>query len=395
MKHCYNLLYLLILISFASYGQNVYQHFSELKGMEDYNGNTNLIYRIYSSNQDSFNYGESNFIYLLNVVNKTDSVFQSDFSTYSYYTGGFAREISSYDFWEMDPHKFIACGLISGSDPTAIVDRFDIRDKFMPIIGSGSFIGISRQNDSLVYATFNNRQFYRSTTGGKSWDTAGSFNAISLSPYNDKVLFSSVNGVLYRTSDGGLTEYVVDTIPANGYRTNFLFYDIDTNYIYRTGFDYSPVHSNYSFSVSNNSGNANSWQVKFTSTLPIYLSVDNAAAGSVYLATGRYIYHSSDFGNTFSLIQTFDRNLVGIYKKPASSKLYTATYNTIYEIDGSTINIIKQIPIDPEIFKFNPLEMRNKWVYDGKYYGPEGVNKFVHSEEIIRDTILENQQNFN
>src|ERR1035437_3818169 len=93
MKQWYNFLCLLILTSFASYGQNVYQHFSELNGMEDYNGNTNLLYRIYSSSQDSFNYGYGNSIYLLNAVNKTDSLFQSVFSNYNYYTGGFGRGI--------------------------------------------------------------------------------------------------------------------------------------------------------------------------------------------------------------------------------------------------------------------------------------------------------------
>jgi len=38
MKNSYRILVFLILSSFALHGQNVYQHFSELKGMEDYNG---------------------------------------------------------------------------------------------------------------------------------------------------------------------------------------------------------------------------------------------------------------------------------------------------------------------------------------------------------------------
>jgi hypothetical protein len=393
MKQWYNFLCLLILTSFASYGQNVYQHFSELNGMEDYNGNTNLLYRIYSSEQDSLNNGESNFIYLFNVVNKTDSVFQPDFSYYSFYTGGGFRGVYGYDFWEKDPRKFIACGTFGASDPSPFVERFDNKNIFIPLIGEAGFISISRQNDSLVYSTFNNGYFYRSTSGGVLWDTAGHFNAFSLSPYNDKILFA-LEGFLYKTTDGGLTKHVVDTIPSNGYRTNFLFYDKDTNYIYRTDYYYLQDHGVYKLLVSNNSGESYSWQVKLTSALPIYVSIDNNVSGSIYLATGRYIYHSTDFGNTFSLIQTFDRNLVGIYKKPASSKLYAATYNTLYEIDGSAINIIKQIPIDKEIFKFDPLDMGNKWTYDGKYFLNGGVFKFVHSEEVIRDTILENQQSF-
>src|ERR1035437_9295881 len=107
MKKWYLFLCLLILTSFASYGQNVYQHFSELNGMEDYNGNTNLLYRIYSLYQDSNTYNNGNSIYLLNVVNKIDSLFQSDYGYNNKYTGGGFRVISGYDFWEKNPYKFI------------------------------------------------------------------------------------------------------------------------------------------------------------------------------------------------------------------------------------------------------------------------------------------------
>jgi hypothetical protein len=390
MKHLHYLLYLILLSSFASFGQNVYQHFSELNGMEDYNANTNLLYRIYSSNQDSFNYGYSNSVYFFNVINKIDSLFQPDFSYYSEYTGAGARGINSYDFWEKNPRKFIACGYYSGDDPTAFIDKFDNRDMFMSIIGGGRFIRISRQNDSLVYATFNYGQFYRSTTGGNSWDTAGHFNAFSLSPYNDKVLFSADNSMLYKTTDGGLTKHVVDTSNLDAYRSNnLIFYDNDTNYIYSTERYYFQNQLKFRFLVSNNSGETNSWNVMYTSPLQIYLSVDNSVAGSIYLATGRHIYHSSDFGSTFSLIQTFDRSLVGIYKKPASSKLYAATYNTIYELDGSAINIIKQIPIDKEILKFDPLDIGNKW-----YYKTTQPAKSIVSKEVVKDTLLANQKTF-
>jgi hypothetical protein len=362
--------------------------------MEDYNGNTNLLYRISSTEQDTYNYNTGNNIYLFNVVNKQDSLFQYDGSYYNEYTGGGYRVVNGYDFWEKNPRKFIICGSSGGVDGSPFVERFDNRNYRFPLFGGARFISISRQNDSLVYAVFDNGLLYNSTTGGFIWDTVSDFNAVSMSPYNDKVLFTSEYNKIIKTIDGGLTKIVVDSIPLNVYRIDSFFYDIDTSYIYCTVQYYYQDHYVYNFLVSNNSGNAYSWQVKLTSTSLLYLSVDNTIAGSVYLATGKYIYHSTDFGNTFSLIQTFDRNLVGIYKKPASSKLYAATYNTLYEIDGSAINIIKQIPLDKEIFKFDPLDMWNKWVYDGKYFLNGGVFKFVHSEEVIRDTILENQQSF-
>src|ERR1035437_4466849 len=111
-------LFLLILTSFASYGQNVYPHFCELNGMEDYNGNTNLLYRIYSYWADSNNNSNTqNNIYLLNISSKIDSLFQIDNANYSYYTGDYSRTVTDYKFWDKDPRKFIVCGVAVETDP--------------------------------------------------------------------------------------------------------------------------------------------------------------------------------------------------------------------------------------------------------------------------------------
>src|ERR1035437_3811964 len=394
MKHWYNFLCLLILTSFASYGQNVYQHFSELNGMEDYNGNTNLLYRIGSSQSNFPSSIHNNSIFLLNTSNKTDSLFQLDYLRYEYTYD--SRNVLGYDFWDKDPHKFIVCGADGSGQMDlnfTLVDRFDKSNLFNQW-GVVQFIGISRQDDSLVYCTYGGYgvQLFKSTTGGMTWDTVSNFGANSLSPYNDKVLFTTTDNKLIKTTDGGLTQSVVDSIPINVHRLDHLFYDKDTNYIYSsvTYFTLYPDNRVYEFSVSNHGGDANSWQTKLTSTSPIYLSIDNAVAGSVYLATGRYIYHLTDFGNNFSLIQTFDRKLVGIYQKPGSKKLYAATYTAIYEIDGSTITTIKQIPIDPEIFKFDPLDIGNKWIYKT---GPTSNPDIVY-KEVVKDTVLANQKTF-
>jgi hypothetical protein len=390
MKHWYYFLAFLFLSSSVCYPQNVYPHFSELKGMEDYNGNTNLFYRINSSQVDSFNENQSNNIYLFNVLNKIDSLFQLDYSYYNNYTGGGYRVVNGYDFWEKNPRKFIICGAAGGIDGSPFIERFDGFHITISFFGEPGFISISHQNDSLLYSTFKDGFLYRSTSGGISWDTAGKFNAISLSPYNDKVLFASESGGLYKTTDGGLTKHLVDTISADSYSPDQLFYDKDTNYIYRV-----TIHNGLNkVLVSNNSGELNSWQEKFTSPLPIYLSVDYSVPGSVYLATNKYIYHSTDNGNTFTLSNSFDKKLVGIYKKPGSSKLYAATDYIIYEIDGSTINIIKQLPVDKEIFKFDPLDIGNKWVYNEVFIPPGSQPKYdlIYSREIIKDTLFTNQR---
>ena len=46
-------------------------------------------------------------------------------------------------------------------------------------------------------------------------------------------------------------------------------------------------------------GNAFSWTERYSSSNPIYLSVDYSQSGSIFLADGRYIYHSTDYGLSF------------------------------------------------------------------------------------------------
>jgi hypothetical protein len=386
----------IILASFASYSQNVYQHFSELNGMEDYNGNTNLLYRINSVNQDIIYYTYSNSIYLLNVSDRSDSGFQSDYVLDYSFQDSQVREVIGYDFWEKNPHKFIVCGvggMLAMFEPAPIVDRFDRTNLMQQYWGEANFIRISRKNDSLVYCTFktNINVLFKSTTGGFNWDIVSNFNAVSLSPYNDKVLFAFENDTLFKTTDGGITQKPVLTNYSYMPLPHLFLYDKDTNYIYTSLWD----NGIYNLLVSNNSGENNSWQSKFTSPVPIYVSIDYSAAGSVYMATGKNIFISTDFGNTFSPVRTLDRKLIGIYKKPGSSKLYAATESTIYEIDGLNLNVVKQIPIDKEIFKFDPLEQGNKWVYQGQRFEfPDGSFPIVQSREVVKDTILANQQIF-
>lgn len=116
---------ILILFSFASYGQNVYQHFNELKGLEDYNGNTNLLYRIYSLEQNGNYYNNQNNIYILNISNKADSLFQNDYAIYYDELNGEFRRVMYYDFWEKNPCKFIVCGSNGYIDPNTFIVRFD------------------------------------------------------------------------------------------------------------------------------------------------------------------------------------------------------------------------------------------------------------------------------
>jgi hypothetical protein len=390
------LLLSVFLFSFSAPAQNISPYFSELTGMEDYNSNTNLLYRIYSQSVDSFYYITNHNIYLYNVINQADSIFQSDGSTYYIKMDyGYGRGVNDYKFWNNDPHKYIVGGVNGGFEPYPYLYRFDIGYIDLNWFqGEVDYLEISHKSDSLVYLSFNHEILFKSTSGGRIWDTVGNFNAVALSPFNDKILFGSGQYGLYKTINGGITQFLVDSTSQWGEsQKQKLFFDKDSNYIFRTTY----IYPSYYLKVSNNSGNAGSWQVKFSYPGPIYLTIDNSVSGSIYLAAGKNIYYSTDYGNDFSLFKSFDHKLIGIYKKPNSSILYTATFNTIFECNGSSIIPIKHISADPQIFAFEPLEIGNKWVYQGNLsyvFAPGIYHNFILEKEITKDTLLANSKTF-
>ncbi len=74
-----------------------------------------------------------------------------------------------------------------------------------------------------------------------------------------------------------------------------------------------------------------------------FVCLDESQSGAIYLADGKKIFYSSNYGNTFNLFKELDKTIVGIYKKPNSDKLYAATRYRIYEITNDSIVVIKSL----------------------------------------------------
>jgi len=99
--------------------------FSELKGMEDQQGNTHLFYRIYSSYEDYYIYSNHNDIYHFDLNSSTDTLFLEDY-TFENPAYTFHISVEDYDFWEKDFTKFIKGGSIGFGDiPLPYIQRFD------------------------------------------------------------------------------------------------------------------------------------------------------------------------------------------------------------------------------------------------------------------------------
>lgn len=260
----------------------------------------------------------------------------------------------------------------------------------------GFNIEISHQNDSLVFS-YMYPDVYRSLDGGVSWDlylSSIDYSLISLSPFNDSIMYSySFDGKLLKSENQGNSFSVVDTFVSRNIYISVFYYDIDKNHIYRESFKYP---ANY-LSVSNNKGEAYSWSIKYESSNQLFVSIDTSQSGIIYLADGSRIFYSSDYGGSFFPYRELDNNIIGIYKKPNSDKLYAATKYSIYEITNDSISIIKSLPIPEEIFSFYPLEVGNKWVYkvtdwSSPYFGT--YSEDIFTREVLSIDTRNNKQYF-
>ena len=350
--------------------QNVSPHFSELKGMEDAQGNTHLFYRIFSSlGAYPYPHSSNNSIYHFDLEANTDTFFL--------YEGGSSdilfnswKTVDDYSFWNNDPSKYIYCGSEIGIDGIGYIKRYDQGNGFY--YGFGGFnIDISRQNDSLIFVNLG--QIFISTDGGITWDEAlqqSDFNFISLSAFNDNVMYGyNPPGKLLKSIDRGINYSVVDTFKSDdSYSTKF-YYDIDETHLYRINRHFLQHY----LSASDNQGDPFSWSNKYLSNNPIFFSNDESQSGAIYLADGNKIFYSSNYGNTFNLYKELDKKIIGIYKKPNSDKLYAATKYKLYEISNNSIAVIKTLPIPTEVLDFYPLHVGNKWIYERLDYSIDWI----------------------
>jgi len=380
-------------VSFQISPQNVSPHFSELKGMEDNQGNTHLLYRINSYHYSQGYESGSNDIYNLVPGTSIDSIYFYD----NFSCGpniGWGIMIYDYDFWENDLTKFIITGnYVTCFEPSPFISRFDYENVYTDWLNYTNDIYISKQNDSLVFGLPN----IISYDGGFNWDTLNlDYNAISVSTINDSIMFAvnftyPPNSNVYKSIDRGNFYNVVDT---GGYNWQSKFYyDIDGSHIYRTNrLDYP----NCNLKRSANQGNAFTWQTLYEADNDILISLDESQSGAIYLADGNKIMFSSDYGNTFNLFKELDKRIIGIYKEPNSDKLYAATKYKLYEMTNNSLTVIKSLPIPSEALEFYPLQIGNKWFYERIDYSLDWItgNTIIDTSYFQRRVIgLENKAN--
>jgi hypothetical protein len=363
--------------------------FSELKGMEDQQSNTNLFYRIYTYYENPPTYQWSNHIYHWELSSGIDTLFLSDSGIESP-PYNYNHWVSDVDYWNNNPAEFIYCGghtfgpFFEGG---AYISRFDGYTNYFGLFwGITDYLDISASNDSLLYAgvyTDGGPGILHSDNGGRIWDSLSTeYEFLSLNPYHENIYFvENASRELFRTTDTGNTYNLVD--PESLPDTRF-FYDSDAQHIYRK--------ANDKLIVSDNLGEQFSWQTKYSSDSKIFISNDESVSGTIYLADKKNIFISTDYGNNFTPFKTLDRKIIGIYIKPNSNKLYAATKYKIYEITPDTTQIIKSLPIPDDVFDWLPLNLGDIWVwYQEDEDFPDDTLKYFLREEVIGFKELENK----
>jgi hypothetical protein len=362
--------------------QQNYYTFSELKGMEDNSGNTHLFYRLYAFQKGGGPIGDhyENSIYHFNLQNQTDSLFLFDGGS----IGESSTSINDLEFWNNNPDEFIYCGVWVTVDPTAFIKLYDKDEAVYDYFGGDNCsIELSKQNDSLIYASV--QTLIKSTNRGETWlDVNDEIRLLSVSPLNDEVVFGlTSSGELTKSTNGGENYTIVDTTKTSPYYEdlkNGISYDKDENHIYHIYRNNNGSH----LSISNNKGVPFSWSVRYSSSNNIFISADNSQSGKLFLADGRRIYVSEDYGLSFNEYKVLDRKIVGIYKNPNSDRLYAATKYDLYEITFDSIITLKHLISNPDIFSWYPLQIGNKWVYEQtvEIY----TNRFAI--EVVDDTLI-------
>jgi hypothetical protein len=361
--------------------QTVYPQCNNLRGIEDSNGNTQLFYRIYSYSVDERYYNTKYDIRRYDTAKNLDTIYLSNSESYSIvgFTD-FGFIINGYQFWKNDFSKFIYSWTDYGSDIGANIRRFgEINCKNYAMSYPCRFY-ISSQNDNLLYTDIGGK----SVNGGMTWSADTLFNGhiSALSPLSDSVLyFRDTANRLCKTIDRGNSAYVVDSSSA---LVDTFAFSADGNHIFRV----TRYSDTYKFLVSSNAGEPRTWRSYDTSNNNMFISLDDISK-HVYVGFGKTIKVYDYEGNLQAEFYSLKKNLIGMYKKPGTNKLYAASLYEIDELTPEGSSVIKQIAVPPDLAQWYPLAKGNMWIYHTYYRGRSGYSSSGYdSMAVVGDTTL-------
>ncbi len=376
-------LLLVLVFAFSSgiFSQNLFEkEIVSLSGFESETGVTHLIYGtnggyIHSTKLTQFDYHH------YNTANRTDSVIFSGFmSQPPSYPIEVGELVGEFGFFDKDPSKYIYIKNYYDMDVHGKIIKYDnpsSYSSFYPL----QHLWIDKNDQNICYTVTENFVI-KSTNRGNDWGGTNStpsygiqlsFEFVSGNPYNGAMIFGLDNyNHLCRSVDSGKTYNIVLNSNLGG--NTKIYYDINKKTIYAT--------NGFNLYVSDNYGNDGSWQWKRTFAKSIKIATDGGTSGKLCIASGSELFISSNYGESFTLLKRFERNIKGIYKKPGISVIFIAFKNKIIAIDEYGNNY----PYYSWSFNLNkylsmyPLQVGNTWVYktEGEFFDPIDWHTYVY-----------------
>jgi hypothetical protein len=357
------------------------QFFHSLDGIENQNGNTELLYRLGDG------YYSYNPVYSFNVITQVETLLMAAY--YNSYPGGTdAKSVEDFEFFPGDANNFMNVGIRIYPDNHSYIARND--SIVFGGFGGLTNVDISKQRPAQIYAS-GDGTITRSFDSGYSFPIDSiliipNFFLVSVADFDDNTWFGTNNqGQLVKLGSG-----VVDTSRIFTNQYNKFLYDVNKFHIYRINL----TPSGYTFNVSNNKGNAYSWSKTYQSQNVIYAAIDSNQSGIVYLADGSQIYKSTDNGYSFSLYHRLPSKMVGIYKKPGAEVIYAASKRKIYKVTPDSISVIKLLPVSTEEYLFYPLNVGNYWVYKVTEWSYPYYSEDMFTRQVIGKETLSNGKEY-
>jgi len=379
-----------------------------LRGYEDLDGNTQLFYRMKSDSSTEKGNGNykginRNDIYHFDISKNIDSLFIYHFVDFYQPLPSFGHTVSDFEFIDNTLTNFYQCGDgVTSFEPSPVVVY---NREYDNSYGVESFHGIT--NNLEIIKKGSSINVYVSTNDGVYTDSSGwafnlvktteNYRLVSVNRTQPNIMFvENEDNYLFKSSDTGATFSIVDSLRLSNnyynseYINRFFLYDSDSTHIYRVGYN----ENKYYLQVSDNSGGLNSWERKFESEMELFISYDLTQSGFVYIATGKEIYESNNYGETFQLYKKLDKSIKGIYKKPSSDLMYVTTSHSLLEINSDSIKVLKQT-MNYDALSYYPLQKGNyfEYIYHTWEHPIYDETHFL-SVTISGDTLLENGKNY-
>lgn len=327
----------------------------ELKGITNENGTVHLFYREFIQHDSNSDY---NHIYKFDTNTNTEELFLQDFFEDYPITGSISIRILDYSFFHNDVEKYIYASRADGE--TDFIYKYDDGYVFNGFLKFLDQILTTGDESSPVYASFlNEYDPIISFDGGQTWPDSEdlregqvpdslilNFPIISLSPADDSLMFGVQDSEFLRSQDAGETYELISTEfkPLDGK----IYYDTEGSQIYTIDAAGCPSDCSYRIYRSTNRGESDSWEIIYESDTNLYISLNKSESGQIFIADGKQVYYSEDFGEIFHLFLNHSEPITGIYKATSSESFYFISDHGLYLEENGEITLLREVSVSVE-----------------------------------------------